>query len=59
MKMTCQTRHVVQNSLTKRFPATRSQSLPSCEGENHIFVPSVTDEDEKSWEGKKAPPGML
>jgi hypothetical protein len=59
MKMACQTRHVVQNSWTKCFPDAPSQSWPSCEGENHVFLPSVTDEDEKSCESKKAPPGML
>lgn len=59
MKMALQTRHVLQNNLTKYFPEVPFQSWSSYEGENSVFVPSVSDEDEKSWECKKAPPGMF
>jgi hypothetical protein len=59
MKVAVQTRHVLQNNLTECFPAVPFQSWSSYEGENSVFVPSIIDEDEKSWECKKAPPGMF
>jgi len=57
--MACKARRAIPNSLIKRFPGVPFQSWPSCERENSIFVPSITDEDEKAWECKKAPPGMF
>jgi hypothetical protein len=57
--MACKARHAIPKSLIKRFPRVPFQPWSSCEGENSVFVPSITDEDEKSWECKKAPPGMF
>lgn len=57
--MALQTRHVLQNNLTKYFSEVPFHTWSSCEGENSVFVPSISDEDDKSWECKKAPPGKF
>jgi hypothetical protein len=57
--MACKARRAIPNTLIKRFPGAPFQSWPPCDGENSVFIPSITDEDEKSWECKKAPPGMF
>lgn len=55
----CKARRTIPNGLIKRFPGVPFRSWLSGEGENSVFVPSMTDEDEKPWECKKAPPGMF